>query len=301
MSFSVEALLASAKASTSSGGVDALFAAAKASSGGSSDSALLTAAKSGDCEALKRAISTGANLDCTGPWDGNTPLHWAVDKGHLECVRALCESGAAVNARERWQSWTPLMVAASKDRCKEAELLLAYGADRMAKAKGSVAADHALGNAMLAILKPTPADAGAADASLAVAGSSDADAAAPEMEPAVGADVDGGTKRLVGSVERLSPHSASLRPQLEVAFGAFAAGLMRLAMSNNPVHASLCPRLQYSHLICSHRRRQVRSLMSSSGWPRARRHARRSRWMRPRRRSSGCGRRATRASCARSS
>ena len=72
-------------------------------------------AKEGDQEALLRAIEQcggrASLLNCAPGFDGNTPLHWAVEKGHPECIRILCESGASVEVREMWQSWTPLMLA----------------------------------------------------------------------------------------------------------------------------------------------------------------------------------------------
>ena len=149
---SVEALFAAAK---NGGSVEALFAAAKADSNSSAngpdcaqmEEAIMRAAKAGDPVALKKAIEEGreasVSLDCANGFDGNTPLHWAVEKGYLECVQLLCSSGAQVDSRERWQRWTPLMVAASKDRLKEAEVLLAHGADTRLNARGMTAAQHA--------------------------------------------------------------------------------------------------------------------------------------------------------------
>ena len=152
------------------GVVEALFASARASdlAGASSDSsvrleaAILQAAKAGDQEALRTAIEEArgrANLDCAGGFDGNTPLHWAVEKGHTSCVRILCEMGATVDSRERWQNWTPLMIAASKDRRPEAELLLAHGADASLRAKGRAAADLAESPEMASVLRQTRAAA----------------------------------------------------------------------------------------------------------------------------------------------
>eukprot|EP00966_Prymnesium_polylepis_P200976 4657342-Prymnesium_polylepis.1 len=106
------------------GVVEALFAAARSGGGGSTaDEDVIKAAKTGDAAAIAAAVRTGGdkvNLDSNAGFDGNTPLHWAVEKGHVECVRVLCENGAKVDSRERWQNWTPLMVAASKGRVGEA-------------------------------------------------------------------------------------------------------------------------------------------------------------------------------------
>ena len=142
--------------------VAALLASAKGGQSPTSDKSkserdLVAAAKSGDSDALKRIIEqAGASIDlnCAPGFDGNTPLHWAVEKGHLECVRVLCEEGANVDCRERWQNWSPLMLAASKARTREAALLLSHGADLNAIAKGRTAMDIAAGHdEMLAILR----------------------------------------------------------------------------------------------------------------------------------------------------
>lgn len=122
--------------------------------------AIIRAASDGHHEYLMSRIDEGGsriNLDAAPGFDGNTALHWAVEKGHLECVRILCSRGATVDSRERWQSWTPLMVAASKDRRREAEVLLAAGAAVNAEAKGRTAIDLAATPEMKAILLPEEA------------------------------------------------------------------------------------------------------------------------------------------------
>ena len=158
----VAALLASAKADPAVDVGALLKASAKGGQSPTSDKSkserdLVAAAKSGDSDALKRIIEqAGASVDlnCAPGFDGNTPLHWAVEKGHLECVRVLCEEGANVDCRERWQNWSPLMLAASKARTREAALLLSHGADLNAIAKGRTAMDIAAGHdEMLAILR----------------------------------------------------------------------------------------------------------------------------------------------------
>ena len=152
----VAALLASARSWKAGQPADAEAARA-------AEAAIIKAAREGDSAALAAAIDQGGaqlNLDCTPGFDGNTALHWAVEKGHLECVRMLCARGAKVDSRERWRSWTPLMVAASKDRREEAEALLAHGAAVDARAKGQTAVDLAAGPEMRSLLQPgsQPAD-----------------------------------------------------------------------------------------------------------------------------------------------
>ena len=182
----VAALFSAAKAGSSSAAdVSALLQMAgksggnNTSSGSSAESvarleeAVLKAAKAGDIKALVRAIKDGSgkiSLDRAVGFDGNTPLHWAVEKGHVECVRALCEHGAKVDSRERWSSWTPLMLAASKDRREEAGVLIAHGASPTYSAKGAAASDLATSDEMRAILKCSVAvDTHAAPASSAIA------------------------------------------------------------------------------------------------------------------------------------
>ena len=171
----VAALFASAKTNPSAD-VSALLASAKGEPSGNKASAadteqlekeLMRLVKSGEYEQLQRTIDEAkpiVNLDCVVGFDGNTPLHWAVEKGHLQCARVLCERGAKVDSRERWQSWTPLMLAASKDRCKEAELLLAHGADGSLRTKGASAIELAASPEMLAILQPKSSGGGGSGA-----------------------------------------------------------------------------------------------------------------------------------------
>ena len=147
--------------------VEALLASARAWKADQQDEeraaqerAIVCAAKNGDHEALAAAVATaGVNLDCAPGFDGNTPLHWAVEKGHVECVRVLASRGATIDAREKWQGWTPLMLAASKDRRREAEVLLAHGASVGASAKGITAADIAASAEMRAMLQAAIAPA----------------------------------------------------------------------------------------------------------------------------------------------
>ena len=54
--------------------------------------------------------------------------------------------------RESWQRWTPLILASSKDRLREAEILIQHGADLTLSAKGQKAIDHAAGPEMKALL-----------------------------------------------------------------------------------------------------------------------------------------------------
>jgi len=133
--------------------VAALMASARGDSSSADSDAIVKAAKAGDHAALSQAIDAGrVSLDAAAGFDGNAPLHWAVEKGHLECVRLLCERGAKIDVKDKWQGWTPLMIAASKDRQQEAELLLSHGADPTLRAKGATAATLATSPSMLALL-----------------------------------------------------------------------------------------------------------------------------------------------------
>ena len=117
---------------------------------------LVKAAKDGDHTGLLRIIEQSggsADLDHAPGFDGNAPLHWAVEKGHMECVRVLCEHGANVDVRERWQGWTPLMIAASKGKMREAALLLKHRATVSTGAKGKTALSVAAGPLMVSLLQ----------------------------------------------------------------------------------------------------------------------------------------------------
>ena len=105
----VAALFASAKTNPLAD-VSALLASAKGEPSGNKASPadteqlekeLMRLVKSGEYEQLQRTIDEAkpiVNLDCVVGFDGNTPLHWAVEKGHLQCARVLCERGAKVVA-----------------------------------------------------------------------------------------------------------------------------------------------------------------------------------------------------------
>ena len=125
----------------------------------------------------------------------------------------LGESGAKVDARERWQKWTPLMVAASKDRCSEAEVLMAHGADLAVSVKGLTAADHAVSKEMLSLLH---VDAVSADAGVSGAGGAAST-----------------------SVERLVPEAASLQPQASLCWS--AGCLPRPALCQEAIRNSVLP------------------------------------------------------------
>lgn len=60
------------------------------------------------------------------------PLHWAAITEQADVVAALLERGAAVDARDA-EGRTPLMVAAAFDSRASADVLLAHGADPLAR------------------------------------------------------------------------------------------------------------------------------------------------------------------------
>ena len=60
--------------------------------------------------------------------NGDTPLHWAVDRGHTETVRALIAAGADVNAQNE-RGYPPLHWAASRGHTETVRALIELRAE----------------------------------------------------------------------------------------------------------------------------------------------------------------------------
>ncbi|WP_171052699.1 ankyrin repeat domain-containing protein [Ruegeria sediminis] len=91
---------------------------------GSKAGEVADAARSGDVGTLIRLLDNGAPVDEPGV---ASPLHFAIMSGHHETARILLERGADPNADSALG--TPLMVAAGRDRTEILALLLAHDAD----------------------------------------------------------------------------------------------------------------------------------------------------------------------------
>jgi hypothetical protein len=58
-------------------------------------------ASKGLTSSVKRLLSI-RNINVNAKdWNGDTPLHWAVENGHIEIIRLLLQNGADVNAKSR--------------------------------------------------------------------------------------------------------------------------------------------------------------------------------------------------------
>jgi ankyrin repeat protein len=89
------------------------------------------AAMKGDAAAIKKLISSGADVDIPQN-DGMTALHWAADRGDTAAVAALLSAKADVKARTVNGGYTPLMLAARAGNAAVVKQLLAAGADAKA-------------------------------------------------------------------------------------------------------------------------------------------------------------------------
>ena len=91
------------------------------------DKLLFGAAMAGNINAIKQAMTDGADVnakdDLYGGW---TPLHYAVSGGHMEVAKLFLTKGADVNAKND-NIKTPLDVAAQEGRAKTADLLRKHG------------------------------------------------------------------------------------------------------------------------------------------------------------------------------
>jgi len=104
------------------------------------DQSLLKAAEKGDLDALKEAISKGANVNCkqmcgSSPYSKffawQTPLHYASREGNVLCVEYLLKSLADPNCRTKWSEITPLHKAkfGGGGTLKCCQLLIEHKAD----------------------------------------------------------------------------------------------------------------------------------------------------------------------------
>lgn len=104
---------------------------------------LWRAARIGDVKAIERLIARGADLNqrrTTLSFEGEVPLHQAVQYEHVEAVKALIRLGANVNARDH-SGMTPLMFATTVTNSLElVNILIAAGADVKDQDKGGKSA-----------------------------------------------------------------------------------------------------------------------------------------------------------------
>ena len=92
------------------------------------DVALVIAAQRGDIEAVKNALTMGANVNARNE-AGQNPLYFSVWNDHTEIVKILISNGAELNPKGLIK-FTPLYSAAGGKAGKETiELLIAKGAD----------------------------------------------------------------------------------------------------------------------------------------------------------------------------
>jgi hypothetical protein len=85
---------------------------------------LISAAKHGDLIALRQAVHSGADLDCTDS-QGWTPLFHAAGRGDIEAVKFLVQAGADVKEN----GFTALFSAVGSGRVETVRVLLDAGAE----------------------------------------------------------------------------------------------------------------------------------------------------------------------------
>ncbi|XP_043717468.1 acyl-CoA-binding domain-containing protein 1-like [Telopea speciosissima] len=88
--------------------------------------AIHACAREGEIDSLLKDIASGVSVNLKDS-DGQTPLHWAVDRGHLNIVELLVSRNADVNAKDN-EGQTPLHYAAVCDREAIAEYLVKHNA-----------------------------------------------------------------------------------------------------------------------------------------------------------------------------
>jgi hypothetical protein len=94
---------------------------------------LLADALRGDSASVRSLISSGVSPSVVDQ-DGNTSLHLALRHGCLETIRTLVGANSNLNARNA-NNETPLLVAANLRRTESVRLLIASGADVLARDK----------------------------------------------------------------------------------------------------------------------------------------------------------------------
>jgi hypothetical protein len=180
--------------------------------------AVIQAAKASDTAALRRALSSGANVNTRDP-DGMTALHYAAYRGDLEAAELLRAAKADLDAKDSL-GLTPLHAAAFEGKGAFIKVLLQWGASAGARdSKGNtplhyaVMTDHP--DAAQALL------AGGADAAAAnVRGQSPAALAGAVGDPALAALFAGaaeGAKKPVRSYT--NEDLVALRAKGGLAFG----------------------------------------------------------------------------------
>ena len=89
---------------------------------------LFNAAVQGVIHEVRKAISSGANVNAFDMRSGNTALMWAAYKGHEDVARTLIKQGAKVNERSMDGKRTALLMAAYNGHGNVITLLLKNGA-----------------------------------------------------------------------------------------------------------------------------------------------------------------------------
>ena len=84
-----------------------------------SDTRLMDAVKSDNLQAVKTALSQGANVNATEA-DGSTALHWAAQGNNDDMVAALLAAGAKAEPKNRFNV-TPISLAATNGNAKMIE------------------------------------------------------------------------------------------------------------------------------------------------------------------------------------
>jgi uncharacterized protein len=133
---------------------------------GAGDSPITKAVKEGDLAAVRKLITSRADVNATSG-DGSTPLLWAVHSSNVEMVRALLAAGAKVDAPNNY-GITPLLDASATGDAAMIEVLVKAGADpKRAHPEGStalMAASRAGSVPAVQLLLAHGADVNAADA-----------------------------------------------------------------------------------------------------------------------------------------
>jgi ankyrin repeat protein len=107
----------------------------------------MTAALNGRVDALKLLLGRGAKVNTSEPVRNQTALMWAASEGNIAAVEMLVEFGADVKAKAKG-GFTPLMFAVRNGHKEAVEFLLAHGANANdAAPDGTTALNMAILNA----------------------------------------------------------------------------------------------------------------------------------------------------------